>query len=136
MADVEELHNVKATPIHVEVDVPGLEVRRQEAPHPHLRVHPLDLAPHGIAHTLAVDARAHEENLEVSPVALDLDDGAADLLAVEHDAIGFAFAQTSLDRAPGHDLVPVLKVVVAPSELLKRTVVEGLLVVMKSMNLC
>lgn len=46
------------------------------------------------------------KDLRLSPVALDPDDGAADLLTVTHDAIGFALAQASLNRAPGNDLAP------------------------------
>lgn len=87
---VEELDDVEAAPVHVEVDIALLEVRGHEAPDLHLRVCLFDLASGGVADAPAVRVRAGEQKLELALLTLDLHHGAADPLAVLDDSPGLA----------------------------------------------
>ena len=49
MVAVEELHEVKAAAVHIEMDVPLLEIRRDGLPHLDLRVQLFHRTPCGIA---------------------------------------------------------------------------------------
>lgn len=52
MMAVEELHDMEAEPVHIEVDVPLLEIRRDGLPHNYLWVQVFHRAPRGIADAL------------------------------------------------------------------------------------
>ena len=109
---VEELHDMKAAPVHVEVDVPLLEVGGDGLPEVHLRVELFDSAPGGVADAPAVDFGGHEQELEIAPIPLHFDHRAAHRLPVRQNAIGFAPVDGRLDDLPGDDLALLLEVVV------------------------
>ena len=57
MMAVEELHNMKTTPINVKMNIPFLEIGRDGFPDCHLGMQPLHCTPRGITNSFAVNLR-------------------------------------------------------------------------------
>ena len=70
---VEKLHDVEAAAVHIEMDVPLLEIRRACLPYLDLWEHLLHLAPGRLADSLAVYFGIYEEYLQVAMAAVHLD---------------------------------------------------------------
>lgn len=80
VARVEELHDREAAPVHIEMDVPLLEVGRKGGPHPRVRVPRLDSTPRLQPCPLALLVAVHEEEIQRVQlgVLVDGDNHAAD----------------------------------------------------------
>ena len=87
MMTIEELHNMKATPIDVEMNIPFLEIRRDSIPNRHLWMQALHCAPCGIADPFAVNTRRHKQQVKIATFSVHLYDNTADRLAVLHDPV-------------------------------------------------
>lgn len=74
MVAVVELHDMKAAAIHVEVNVPLLEVRSDSLPDLYLRVQPLYSAPCGIADSLAVYLGRYKQQVEIAVFSVNFDE--------------------------------------------------------------
>ena len=72
MVTVIKFHNMKTAAIDIEMDIPLFKIRSDCLPDLHIRVHLFDLAPCGIADSLAVYIGRNKEYLKVSPFSFDL----------------------------------------------------------------
>lgn len=130
---VEELDDVEAAAVDVEVDVALLEVGGQRLPHLYLGVQALHLAPGGIAGAAAVGVGVGEEQRELAlaPLGVEGDDHSAHAALVGDDEVGLGTLGVEHldDGAAGHHLAVLVEVRVALSELFERAVAERLLAV-------
>ena len=65
MMAVVKIHDVEAAPIHIEMDVPFLKIRRDGFPNLYLRVQPFDCTPGRISDAFAMFLRLNEKNLKL-----------------------------------------------------------------------
>ena len=78
MMTVEELHNMKTTPIDVKMDISSLEIRSDGFPDCHLRMQTLHCTPCGVADSFAVNAGRYKKQVKVPVLSIDLNDQTAD----------------------------------------------------------
>lgn len=129
MMCVVELHNMKTAFIYIEVDVPCLKIGRHGFPYPNLRVKPLDLPPRTIPNPFAMDMGRNKQQLKIAPVAIGLDDNAADLAAPEQDAVCLTAVYGLFYSFTGDDLPIFLKMFISPPELLQSAKIKSLLII-------
>ena len=85
---VEELDDVEAALVDVEVDVAHLEIGRHQGPFPHLRVGGLDGEPGARPHSPGMNRGLHCEKENLASMPDDGEDHVAHDFAVLKDAIG------------------------------------------------
>ena len=85
---VEELDDVEAALVDVEVDVAHLEIGRHQGPFPHLRVGGLDGEPGARPHSPGMNRGLHCEKENLASMPDDSEDHVAHDFAVFKDAIG------------------------------------------------
>ena len=85
---VEELDDVEAALVDVEVDVAHLEIGRHQGPFPHLRVGGLDGEPGARPHSPGMNRGLHREKENLASMPDDGEDHVAHDFAVLKDAIG------------------------------------------------
>ena len=130
---IEELHDMKAASIHIEMDIALFKIGCAGLPDINFRMHCLDCQPRRIAKPLAVDLRVHEQQLQIAAAgfAVNAQDNAAGVLPVVLNAIGLRMpaVNSGFDGLTGDDLAVLLKVIITQSELLHSAVQEGSLVI-------
>ena len=85
---VEELDDVEAALVDVEVDVAHLEIGRHQGPFPHLRVGGLDGEPGARPHSPGMNRGLHREKENLASMTGNGEDDVAHDFAVLKDAIG------------------------------------------------
>lgn len=85
---VEELDDVEAALVDVEVDVAHLEIGRHQGPFPHLRVGGLDGEPGARPHSPGMNRGLHCEKENLASMTGNGEDDVAHDIAVLKDAIG------------------------------------------------
>lgn len=128
---VEIFHDVEAAPVDIEVDVSLLEIGCMGFPDRHFRVQLFDKTPGGITDALAVNLGVDKQQLQFATLAFHTDNGTANFLPVEENAVGFGvFAiNGGLDGGTGNDFTVLFKMIVTETELLGGSVLERPLVV-------
>ena len=91
MVAVEEFNDMKAAAVDIKVDIALFKIRRDGLPNLYLRIHLLDLAPCGIADTLAVDMRRYKEQIEITFIAVDAYNCPADDFSITENTVCFTF---------------------------------------------
>ncbi len=130
---VEELDDVESEPVHVEVDVAHLEIRRACFPNSDFGMKAFDRAPGGLPDAEAVKSGRDEKEVKVAApfFLVDPDDNTSGDFSARDDAVGLGVAGTNgaQDGPARNDLAVLLEVRVPRPKLLRRTVEERLLVV-------
>ena len=129
MMTVEKLDDMKTAAVDIKVDISFFEIRSDSFPNPDLRIHTLNLAPRGVADTLAVSTRRYKEQLQIAFIAFNTDNRTSGCFSVTNNTVCLAVDDRFLDRSAGNDLSVLLKVFVAQPKLLCRSVSERLLIV-------
>ena len=133
MMGVEELDDVEAATIDIEMNVALLEIGRMGLPDANFGMHPFHLAPSGKTDATTVDVGRYEQQLQFaqSPFLVDSQHDSADFLPVADDAIGLGIwlVDGSLNGFARDDFPIFLEMVVAHSELLGGTVSKSLLII-------
>ena len=130
---VEELDDVEAATIDIEMNVALLEIGRMGLPDANFGMHPFHLAPSGKTDATTVDVGRYEQQLQFaqSPFLVDSQHDSADFLPVADDAIGLGIwlVDGTLNGFARDDFPIFLEMVVAHSELLGGTVSKSLLII-------
>lgn len=133
MMGVEELDDVEAATIDIEMNVALLEIGRMGLPDANFGMHPFHLAPSGKTDATTVDVGRYEQQLQFaqSPFLVDSQHDSADFLPVADDAIGLGIwlVDGTLNGFARDDFPIFLEMVVAHSELLGGTVSKSLLII-------
>lgn len=130
---VEELHNVEAALVHIEMYVALFKVGRACLPDLGFRIERLYRVPRGLAYALTVRLGRHEQYVQmiVTGSGVYVEYRAAHLFAVGHDAI--CVAAGGVYRVfyglTGDYLAISVDMIVARAEFLKRAVLERQLIV-------
>ena len=128
-----KLIDLEAALVHVEMNISLLEIGGAGLPNLGFGVESLNRLPSTVADAFGVFLGSNEQDLKLVVICffVDLQDHAANLLAVHNNAICFAIGSvdTTLDRFARDDLAVEIKVVVAFAELLNRAVLECPLII-------
>ena len=136
MGAVEELHDVEAAFVDIEVDVSRLKGRRAGLPDPCVRIQAFDFLPGGETDAFAVGSGTDKQEIQMVVLCafVDLQHEAADDPAIFADAVSDTVMDAALDRLPGDDFAGLLAMAVAMAEILHRAVFECALVVENSFS--
>ena len=128
-----KLVDLKAAFIDVEMDIPLFKIWRTGFPNLGFRVQSFNGKPRAISDPSAVRLGQDKKDLKVVVIVffVDLQYYAADVLAVNHNAVCFIvrIVDAMLDRLAGNDLTFKVHVIVTLAKFYERTVLERPLIV-------
>ena len=113
MVTVEELNDMESAAIDVKVDISRFKIRRDRTPNLDLRIHSFDLTPSDVPDTFAVSLRRYKQYFELTSIAFDFQNNAADLLPVTNNTVSCAAVNTLFDCLTGDYLSVLFKMIIS-----------------------